>query len=155
MAADIAFYQLAQRPIEAVAPALVVKARAAGLRLLLRSADQALLARLDDALWQLSPTSFVPHGLASALPAERIASQPVLLSETLAADGRAANGADCLMQLEGQLPDALGGFRRVLWLFGEAELEAARARWRALKAEAGVALAFWREGQGGGFERAG
>lgn len=147
---EIGFYQLSQRPIEAVVPSLVVKARSAGLRLLLRSDDAALLALLDERLWAFQPTSFLPHGSAANLPPERIASQPVLLDGTFPP----ANAADCLMQLGGDIPDALTGLARVLYLFGEAELDTARARWRQIRQDGALKATYWRETDEGRFEKA-
>ena len=147
---EVGFYQLAQRPFEAVVPALVVKARGAGLRLLLRSDDAALLAMLDERLWAFQPTAFVPHGSAVSLPPDRVASQPVLLDSAFPP----ANAADCLMQLGGDLPDVLTGLVRVLYLFGEAELDVARARWRTIRQTPGLSATYWRESDDGRFEKA-
>lgn len=148
---DIGFYQLASRRAEAVLPPLVTKALAAGHRIVVRSADPGLLARLDLALWALAPDSFVPHGIDSELGAERAARQPVLLT---AAALPAANRADCLAQVGGDLPDTLAGLTRVLYLFDADDIETARARWRTLAKVDGVKPVYWREGEGGRFERA-
>ncbi len=147
---EIGFYQLSRRPIEAVVPPLVVKARSAGLRLLLRSNDAVLLALIDERLWSFQPSSFVPHGSAASLPPERVASQPVLLDSAFPP----ANAADCLMQLGGDIPDALNGLARVLYLFGEAELDTARARWRRIRQDAALRATYWRETDEGRFEKA-
>ena len=147
---EIGFYQLARRPIEAVVPPLVVKACAAGHRLLIRADDAALLARLDAQLWAFQPTSFLPNGQAAELPPGRIASQPVLLD----AAWPPANAADCLMQLGGDMPDALDGLARVLYLFSEAEIETARARWRRIRAQAELKATYWWENDEGRFEKA-
>jgi DNA polymerase-3 subunit chi len=150
---EIAFYQLAQRPIEAVVPPLVVKARAAGHKLLIRADDAALLARIDAQLWAFAPASFVPHGQAAELPPARIPTQPVLLDCAYPP----ANGADCLMQLGGDVPDTLSGLARVLYLFSEPDLETARARWRHIRSESSSETAqttYWRENDEGRFEKA-
>jgi len=73
------FYQLARRPVEAVVPTLVTRALAAGHRLLIRSDDKSLLARLDETLWTHSRTSFLPHAREED---PRHAAQPVLLGQT-------------------------------------------------------------------------
>jgi DNA polymerase-3 subunit chi len=148
---DIAFYQLAQRRAEAVLPQLVGKALAAGHRLVIRSDDPALLGRLDAALWATPADSFVPHGLDSDLGPARAARQPVLLS---AAPLPAANAADCLAQVGGDIPDDLAGLTRVLFLFDADSTETARARWRTLARQDGVRPAYWRESEGGRFEKA-
>ncbi len=149
---DIGFYQLAQRRAEAVLPQLVGKALAAGHKLVVRSADPALLARIDTALWTFAADSFVPHGIDSDLGADRAAAQPVLLT---AAPLPAANGADCLAQVGGDLPDDLAGLTRALFLFDAEGVETARGRWRLLARAEGVRPAYWREAEDGRFEKAG
>lgn len=145
----IGFYQLLARPVEAVLPQLVQKALEAGHRLLVRSSDAGLLARLDTRLWDFSATSFLPHGRADALPAERASSQPVLLASAWPP----ANAADFLIQVGDDLPDELIGLRRAAFVFTEVEIEAARARWRTLKAQPDLQPAYWREGESGRFEK--
>lgn len=151
MALAVNFYQLASRPAEAVLPQLAVKALEAGHRILVRGAPERLPA-LDVALWTYAPDSFLPHGLASDLGAERAARQSLLLSP---APLPAANGADCLIQVGDDLPDDLSGLARALYLFDGDGVEVARARWRRLKGAADVTPAYWREGAGGRFEKAG
>ncbi len=148
---DIGFYQLAQRRAEAVLPQLVTRALAAGHRIVVRSDDAALLGRLDMALWSFAADSFVPHGIDTEL-GDRVAGQPVLLS---LAPLPAANAADCLAQVGGDLPEDLAGLTRVLFLFGADNVDVARARWRSLAGTGGVRPTYWREGEDGRFEKAG
>lgn len=148
---DIGFYQLNQRRAEAVLPQLVAKALAAGHRLLIIGPDSGLLDRVDAALWDFAPDSFVPHGVAAALAPGRAASQPVLLATD--ADW-SINAADCLVQLGGDLPDDLAGLTRVLFLFDAENLETARARWRIVAKAEDVRPAYWRENDAGRFEKA-
>jgi DNA polymerase-3 subunit chi len=148
----INFYQLATRRAEAVLPQLIGKALGAGHRIVVRSDDAGLLARLDTALWTTPADSFLPHGLDTDLGPERAASQPVLLS---AAPLPAANAADCLAQVGGDLPDSYDGLTRILYLFDADGLETARARWRLIARTDGLKPVYWREGEGGRFEKAG
>lgn len=148
---DIGFYQLAQRRAEAVLPALVTKALAAGHRLLIRAPDAVVLDRIDAALWSFAADSFVPHGVDSALGDDRAASQPVLLTTT---GDWACNRADCLAQVGGDIADDLTGLARVLFLFDADSLETARARWRLVSLAEGLRPVYWREGEGGRFEKA-
>ena len=149
---DIGFYQLAQRRAEAVLPQLVGKALTAGHRIVVRSDDPGMLAKIDSALWSFAPDSFVPHGIDSEIGPDRIASQPVLLT---AAPLPAANAADCLAQIGGDLPDDLAGLTRAMFLFDADNLEVARARWRVVAKMASVRPVYWREGEDGRFEKAG
>ena len=148
---DIGFYQLAQRRAEAVLPQLVTRALAAGHRVLIRSADPVLLARIDAALWSHAPDSFIPHGIDFAVGPARAASQPVLLSSDAPIT---TNAADCLAQVGDDLPDDLAGLTRALFLFDADNLEIARARWRHLGKTDGVRPVYWRETEGGRFEKA-
>ncbi len=149
---DIGFYQLASRRAEAVLPQLVTKALAAGHRIVVRSDDAALLGRIDAALWSFAPDSFVPHGIDSEVGADRAPHQPVLLTT---APLPAANGADCLAQVGGDLPDDFAGLARVLFLFDADTVDIARARWRGLARQADLTPVYWREGESGRFEKAG
>jgi DNA polymerase-3 subunit chi len=149
---DVGFYQLASRRPEAVLPQLVGKALSAGHRIVIRSDDAALLERLDMALWSTPADSFVPHGRDSDVGPDRAASQPVLLSS---APLPAANAANCLAQVGGDLPDSYEGLTRVLYLFDADGIETARARWRVLAKADGLKPVYWREGEGGRFEKAG
>jgi DNA polymerase-3 subunit chi len=148
---DIGFYQLAQRRAEAVLPALVTKALAAGHRLLIRAPDPAVLDKIDAALWSFAADSFLAHGIDTAVGAERIASQPVLLST---AGDCSRNAADCLAQVGGDIPDDLRGLARVLFLFDADSLETARARWRLVSRAEGLRPVYWRESESGRFEKA-
>ncbi len=147
---EIGFYQLASRRAEAVLPQLLTKALAAGHRVIVRCADAELLAAIDTALWYPAD-SFLPHGIAADLGPARAFSQPVLLD---AADLPAVNGADCLAQIGGALPDDLIGLSRVLYLFNADSIDVARASWRLLAKQDGIVSAYWREGENGRFEKA-
>jgi hypothetical protein len=64
------------------------------------------------------------------------------------------NRADCLAQVGGDLPDDLTGLSRVLFLFDADTVEVARVRWRAVAKADGLRPVYWREGEGGRFEKA-
>jgi DNA polymerase-3 subunit chi len=148
---DIGFYQLATRRAEAVLPQLVAKALAAGHRLVVR-ADAATLAKLDTALWTTPPDNFIPHGIDTDIGPDRAASQPVLLTTAALP---AVNTADCLAQVGDDLPDDLTGLTRVLFLFDADGTEVARNRWRQVANLPGIKPVYWREAEGGRFEKAG
>ena len=143
-ALDIRFYHVTKGGADTVLPRLLERALAAGLRIAVRVPDAAERARLDRALWDYAPESFLPHGAEDGPDPEE---QPVLLT----AGDRAANAATMLVALAPPLPRA--GFDRVALLFGDADAEAARGEWRALKAE-GLAASYWKQGVKG-WEQAG
>ncbi len=147
---DVNFYHLATRPLDAVLPRLLEKAVAAGFRTVIRSADAGLLARLDAALWTYEPASFLPH----AVDGPFAAAQPILLTSAESD----ANAADLIAVVDGVLPGDLTPYRRALYLFDggdEDALARARGHWRALKARDDVTPVYWREGEGGRWEKAG
>ena len=146
---DVNFYQLAGRPLDAVLPRLLDKAVAAGFRSVVRSADAALLARLDAALWTFDAASFLPHAVDGPFAAE----QPILLT-TATGD---ANAADLIVVVDGDLPADLTPYRRALYLFDgsdSAALDRARSDWRAVKSRPDVTPVYWRESDGGRWEKA-
>ncbi|MDF1717174.1 MAG: DNA polymerase III subunit chi [Antarcticimicrobium sp.] len=138
------FYHLTRRPLEATLPLLLDKARAAGWRIAVRGTDAGRLEWLDEKLWLGGEESFLPHGLAGG---PHDADQPVLLTT-----GDAANGAACLMAVDGAGVTAqeVQGLERVCILFDGHDAEAlarARGQWKALT-EAGCSAQYWSEDAG-------
>lgn len=141
---QVQFYQVTRGTVEAVLPRLLERALGAGLRVALRVPDDAERARLDRHLWEYRPESFLPHSTEDGpSPAE----QPVLLTRGDAA----ANGAAMLVALAPALPRH--GFERVALVFaGEDATAAARAEWKALKAD-GFSPTYWSQGERGWEEK--
>jgi DNA polymerase-3 subunit chi len=131
------FYQLGGTPAESAVPAIVAKARQAGARVLVVSADQAQLGRMGDALWERAD-AFLAHGKAGEKHAAR---QPVLLSAGCTPE----NNAGLIVFADGQWRDEGLGFERALLFFGEAELTAARACWRMLGEREEIERRFWKQ----------
>ena len=140
------FYQLSRDPAEAVLPLLADKVLGGGGRLLVVSEDDAQLARISDALWSRKD-SFLAHALAGG---EHDARQPILLAREVAAD----NGADFVALADGRWREVGEGFARVLYLFDDGTLKAARECWVALKDREGLSRHFWRQ-EGGRWVEAG
>ena len=132
------FYQLSRDPVEAVVPLIARATRAAGERLLVVSGDAAALERIDRALWERLPEAFLAHGRAGE-PHE--ARQPILLADR----PEAANGAHYIALADGRWRDEAGQFDRAFLLFGDAEIEGARACWRSLGTMDGVERRFWKQ----------
>ena len=140
------FYQLSRDPAEAALALLAAKTLEAGERLLVVSDDEAQLARIGEALWGRKD-SFLANGLAGG---EHDARQPILLSREVSA----ANGARFVALADGHWREVGDGFARVLYLFDDGTLKAARDCWRALKDRDGLTRHFWRQ-EGGGWVQAG
>lgn len=140
------FYHLTRHPLEVTLPQLLDKARHAGWHVLVRGVDEARMRWLDEKLWLGAEDRFLAHGLAGGA---HDAQQPILLTTQ---PGQSANGAACLMCIDGAALDAsdVGALERTCVLFDgndEAALAQARSQWKALT-EAGCAAQYWSEASG-------
>jgi DNA polymerase-3 subunit chi len=135
------FYQLGSEPVEAVLPQLARSARNAGARMVVVSEDADQRQRIDAALWERLPGEFLAHGAAGEKHAAR---QPVLLADACTAE----NQAKFVALADGRWRDEAFGFERAFLLFGEAELDGARACWRMLDGREGAERHFWKREDG-------
>ncbi len=135
------FYQLSRDPAELVVPLLARASLNAGERLLVVSADPAGLDRIDRSLWESLPEAFLAHGRADGEHASR---QPILLSDQV----EPLNGARFVAFADGSWRDEADAFERVFLLFGEAEIDGARACWRMLGDREGADRHFWKQDGG-------
>ena len=138
------FYQLSQTPVEGALPALAVKMREAGARVLVVSADPAQLSRISDALWAVKD-NFLAHGMAGG---PHDARQPILLAGTL----DAANDARFLALADGRWRAGAEAFERVFMLFDGSTIDDARATWRSLDGLDGLIRKYWRQDRKGWVE---
>lgn len=137
------FYHLTQSSMEATAATLLTRALGQGWRVMVRG-PEAVLGRLDDALWTNSAEGFLPHGREGGADDAR---QPVLLGE-----GAIGNGANCLMIVGGAdfAPEEAPALDRLWVLFdGMDDLALAKARdqWRSVVG-AGITAQYWSEEAG-------
>jgi len=128
---QVDFYQLAGTAPEQVIASIAEKVLAGDGRLLIVADDEPFLARLDRMLWDLGPTSFIPHGVAGGADDAR---QPVLLSTSPDAPNNARN----MLIADGQWRDAALSYDRSFYLFDAGTLEGARLAWKLLAAREGV-----------------
>ena len=140
---EVGFYHLTRSDITAALPPLLGRSLQANARALVVCPDAASLAALDKALWLSPKPDWLPHGTpASAHPQW----QPIFLTLE---DHNPAD-ANFLFRIGGAVARA-AAFERVFDLFNgnsEAEVLAARTRWREEKA-AGHSLAYWQQGETG------
>lgn len=139
------FYHLTRSGAEDVVRLLAGRALAMGWRVVLRGADAAALARLDERLWLEPADGFLPHGMAGG---RHDARQPLLLTTGTVLP----EGARALMVVDGAgvTADEVARLERVWIVFDGADpaaLETARAQWRALTA-AGAEAEYWSEESG-------
>jgi len=139
------FYHLTRRPLEAVLPRLLDRARATGWRVAVRGVDRARMEWLDEKLWLGPEEEFLPHGLDGRPHAAR---QPVLLT----AERESANDPHCVMTIDGAevATEEVQRLERVCVLFDgndDAMLQVARGQWATLT-KAGCAAQYWSEESG-------
>ena len=138
---DVLFYHLTESTLEEALPPLVEKSLERGWRVGIQTGSEERRDVLDGRLWTFRDEAFLPHGTDREPHA---AEQPVLLTTTEANP----NGAVIRFLVDGAAPGALEGFERAVFLFDghdTAQLEAARAHWKAMKA-AGHAVTYWQQG---------
>ena len=133
------FYQLGGAAPDTILASIATRLLAEDQRLLVISADEAQLARLDRQLWSDGPT-FLPHGVTGTDDAR----QPVLLSTTPDAPNLARNIAIA----DGEWRDAALTFDRAFFLFDEAQVEPARLAWKVLSGREGVERRYWAQEDG-------
>jgi DNA polymerase-3 subunit chi len=145
---EIGFYHLTRSPHEQALPRLLERAMAAGHRAVVLAGSTERVEALNALLWTYAERSWLPHGGARDGFAE---DQPIWL----AAQEENPNGGDLLFMLDGVEPGFVASFARAFDLFDggdEEAVAAARRRWSAWKA-AGHALTYWRQNEGGGWEK--
>lgn len=149
--AEVRFYHLQVQRQEEALPALIAKAVESGKRVVVRLADAAQVARLNEALWTFRADSFIPH--ASEADGHPPESQPVWLTHL----NDNASGAEIL--IIGSGAQASFGEEIVLccqMLDGRDEeaVQAARGRWKSYK-EDGHAITYWQQNERGGWDKKG
>ena len=145
---ELWFYHLDSMGVEEALPPLLERCLQRGWRALVRTTLPERAEALDQHLWTYREDSFLPHGRDGA----RASRQPILIT----LEPANANAAQAVLLLDGAEEPAGEGVERVMLLFDgrvEAELLAARARWKAAK-EAGRALADWKQSPDGRWEKA-
>lgn len=141
------FYHLAAGQLDAVLARIAGRLVDEGERLLVVSGDAGQRRALDQALWAIPPESFLPHAQAGA---GEDADQPVLIAEAPVAVNAARNVA----LVDGIWREEALGFARAFHFFDDGSIDAARAAWRGLGAHDAVERRFWKQGEGGRWERA-
>ncbi|HEY1736744.1 MAG TPA: DNA polymerase III subunit chi [Methylovirgula sp.] len=150
---EIWFYHLQHQPLERALPSLLEKALERGWRVVVQATADERLDALDDLLWTYAEASFLAHGRARDGDAEM---QPVYLTT----GSENPNGARLRLFVDGADVEALiandaGAYERLILLFDggdDEQLTRARAQWKTLK-EQGHTLAYWQQGERGGWEK--
>jgi DNA polymerase-3 subunit chi len=145
---DIGFYHLTRWPLERALPKILEKAVEAGKRSVVIAGSEERVAALNTILWTYDQDSFLPHGSVREGDA---ADQPIWLT----AEDENPNAAQIVVLTEGASVADLAAYERCLDMFDGNDpdaVAAARARWKAAK-DAGHALTYWQQTDGGGWEK--
>lgn len=148
--AEVLFYHLERQPLERVLPLLLERTLERGWRAVVQSGSPERLEALDLTLWTYTDESFLPHGTARDGDAAR---QPVYLTT----GDETPNDAGVRFLVDGAEAGAFEEFVRIVCLFDGRDPEAtakARTQWQAARA-AGCAVTYWRQTDGGRWEKQG
>lgn len=146
--AEVFFYHVKGRPLEAVLPQLLEKSLERGWRCVVQASSMERVEALDQLLWTYDDASFMPHGTDRQPDPAR---QPILLT-TGEANPNAA--AVRFMVDAASIPDS-GAYQRVIHIFDgddPDQIDRARSEWRAAKA-AGHDVAYWQQTEEGRWQR--
>jgi DNA polymerase-3 subunit chi len=141
--AEVLFYHLEQRPLEAVLPQLLEKTLERGWRAVVEIGSPERAEALEAHLWTYRDDSFLPHGLAGE---DTDPLQPVLLTTT----NENPNGAEVRFFVDRAVPQSAEGYQRLVYLFSGHDPDAvaeARLAWRALTP--GNTVTYWQQNQDG------
>ncbi len=142
--AEFGFYHLTRTTLPEALARLLERTLRNGQRALVLCPDADRLKALDTALWACPEPVWLPHGTAADGDPDL---QPVWLST----EPEALNNARFLFLVDGADTTSGSSFDRVFDLFDgnyPAQVEAARARWRAAK-DNGHGLTYWKQGPRG------
>ncbi len=151
---EVRFYHLRTSTLETALPKILEKAVGQGHRAVVVAGSRERMAALDSVLWTYEERSFLAHAAAPANGNDPTsADQPIWLATQV----ENPNGATLLVLVDGQTVEDPAAWGLVCEIFDgndETAVSAARERWKALKAQ-GHSLAYWRQDDRGGWEKAG
>jgi DNA polymerase-3 subunit chi len=124
---EIDFYTKVTDRLE-VAARLCAKAHGQGLRVRVLTADPAMTARLDQLLWMMPATGFIPHCRLTSALAEHT---PVLIDDAQEHSGP----AEVLVNLHPEQPAFFRRFDRLAEIVsnGDDDVTAGRMKWHYYK----------------------
>ena len=147
-ATEVLFYHLERHPLERVLPGLLERTLERGWRAVVQAGSEERLSALNAHLWTYREESFLPHGTASDGPPEH---QPIFLTVKDENPG----GAAVRFLVDGARIASFAGYLRVVIIFdgaNQANVDAARAQWKAARAE-GCAATYWQQTEAGRWEK--
>lgn len=145
---DIRFYHLQRQSLEEALPKLMLKVAEAGLKAVIKTADNAVIDGLDKALWEFDPDSFLSHDRDGC-------DHPEEQAFFLTTRDENPNQSTVLVLVNAAKHPAFDQFDRCLYMFdGRSEdiVAAARADWKVFK-EGDYSMSYWQQQEMGGWEQ--
>ena len=145
---EILFYHLTEKTLEDALPPLLEKSLERGWRVAVQMQSAELMEALDTLLWTYREDSFLPHGTDDG---DHVDQQSILLTTT----AENLNSATVRFLLETAAPIEVETYTRMVFMFDghdNAQLDAARAQWKVLKA-AGHVLTYWQQDANGRWQK--
>ena len=145
---EVLFYHLTGATLEETLPGLLERSLARGWKAVVQAGTEERRDGLDAHLWTYRDDSFLAHATEREA---RLEEQPVVL--TINAGN--PNGAEIRFLVDGAEPPDLGSYARAVFLFDghdEAQVEAARRHWTAMR-QAGHDATYWQQAGDGRWER--
>jgi DNA polymerase III subunit chi len=144
MMADVWFYHLDRKTVDAELPGLLLRGLERGLRMAVVTVSAERVKELSQNLWGLEDVAFIPHGFKGEPNPEQ---QPIYLCT----DDEPVNNADYVFYIDGSAPITLNTERRASIMFNgqdEVAVEQARRLWRRFKAE-NATIRYWKQDENG------
>lgn len=145
---EVRFYHLQRQSLEEALPKLVEKVCDAGLRTAIKVPNSDTMASLDAALWEFSPSSFIPHGVAGGNFEDK---HPVYITE--GDDNPSAATVQLLVNAVSS--EQTEAFDKCLYMFDgrdEKIVAAARQAWKRMS-EWDWEMSYWQQRETGGWEQ--
>lgn len=145
---DIRFYHLHTKSLDQALPALLQKAYASHNRIVVRLQNAEEVQRMNEHLWTVTPETFLPHGTDKEGNASY---QPIYLTDK----EENPNEAKILILSQGVETDTVDQYEMCCEVFDgriDAQVQAARKRWKIYK-EAGHEVTYWKQTDQGGWEK--
>jgi DNA polymerase-3 subunit chi len=142
--AEVLFYHLETRPLEAVMPLLLEKTLERGWRAVVEVGSRERAEAIDAHLWTWRDDSFLPHGLAGE---DVDALQPILITT----GPENPNGAAVRFFADRAVPQSGAGYERLVYLFSAHDPDAvaeARLAYKALR-DQGNDVTYWQQDANG------
>ena len=138
--AEVLFYHLETRPLEAVMPLLLEKTLERGWRAVVEVGSRERAEAIDAHLWTYRDDSFLAHGLAGE---ETDALQPILVTT----GSENPNSASVRFFADRAVPQSGEGYQRLVYLFSAHDPDAvaeARLAYTALR-DQGNDVTYWQQ----------